>query len=141
MRITIVTTDYTSASTTGVMLVNGSYFGRTLEDRQRGPMETKVWGKTAIPAGIYDCRLTMSPRFGKMLPELFDVYNFERIRIHGGNKADDTEGCILVARERLNLDWIRGSLSDKLVELMLSYGGEATVEKLCSWPYYYKEAA
>ena len=65
----------------------------TLEDV---PRAFKIPGKTAIPAGTYDIELTYSPRFKCTLPLLKKVKGFEGIRIHAGNRAEDTEGCILV---------------------------------------------
>lgn len=81
--------------TIGKLFINGEYFCDTLEDTVR-PEGEKIPGKTAIPYGTYDIILTMSPRFKRVLPLLLNVPNFEGIRIHSGNKPEDTEGCILV---------------------------------------------
>lgn len=58
--------------------------------------EIKIYGETAIPYGIYGIVITFSPHFGKELPLLLNVPNFEGIRIHGGNSKSDTYGCLLV---------------------------------------------
>lgn len=69
----------------------------TLEDKVR-PLGEKVWGETAIPYGKYPTVINYSNRFKRLMPLLQDVSGFEGCRIHGGNKAADTHGCILVAR-------------------------------------------
>ena len=88
------------------LYVNGELFGcNTLEDSDRGLRQDmqleeikkkKVYGQTAIPRGSYECVYTYSNRFKKMLPLLKDVPGFDGIRIHSGNSAKDTDGCILV---------------------------------------------
>lgn len=91
--------------TIGKLYLDGQYFCDTLEDVDRdlnkdGDIddkgEEKVYGETAIPAGKYNVELTMSARFGRVLPLIKDVPHFTGIRIHRGNTSFDTHGCILV---------------------------------------------
>jgi Steigviridae/Suoliviridae L,D-carboxypeptidase/transpeptidase len=89
--------------TFGTLFVDGVMECLTLEDeiRERPGVPVSVWkvpGQTAIPAGRYSISLTMSARFGCVLPLLRDVPGFSGIRIHTGNVIDDTDGCILVGR-------------------------------------------
>lgn len=77
----------------------------TLEDVVRHGV--KVPGRTAIPAGEYAVTITESVRFKRKLPLLASVPNFTGVRIHGGNTHENTEGCILVARDRVSPDRIR----------------------------------
>jgi hypothetical protein len=64
----------------------------------------KVKGKSAIPEGRYAVVITFSPKFKQWLPILIGDSEFSRkwqgIRIHAGNTAKDTEGCILVGKNR-----------------------------------------
>lgn len=57
--------------------------------------ERKVHGRTAIPVGGYGVIITHSPRFRTTLPLLLDVRGYQGVRIHAGNSAADTEGCLL----------------------------------------------
>lgn len=81
--------------TIGRLALDGKYFCDTLEDRVR-PSGEKVQGETAIPAGHYEVILNWSPRFKCALPMVLDVPGFSGVRIHAGNCAADTEGCVLV---------------------------------------------
>ena len=93
-------------TTMGALYVNGHWQCWTLEDEiredERPVAEWKVAGKTAIPAGRYGVRLSLSNRFKRVLPELLDVPGFTGVRIHAGNTIEDTEGCLLVGRTRSN---------------------------------------
>lgn len=51
--------------------------------------------KEAIPEGTYKVALTPSPKFKRVLPLLLDVPGFTGIRIHEGNTAKDTHGCLI----------------------------------------------
>jgi hypothetical protein len=85
--------------TIGSVSVDGDYECWSLEDPVRsGP---KIYGETAIPAGTYNVTITPSPRFKRDLPLICDVAGFSGIRIHPGNTAADTEGCLLVGNIRL----------------------------------------
>ena len=87
--------------TIGRLFIDGEYFCDTLEDKVRDlSKEAKVKGQTAIPTGRYRVYLTYSPRFKRILPLLEDVPQFTGVRIHRGNTAKDTEGCILVGYNR-----------------------------------------
>ena len=78
------------------------YFCDTLEptwrDYEHGAY--KVKGRSAIPEGRYAVVISWSPKFRAWLPILLGVPKFEGIRIHAGNTAKDTEGCILVGRNQ-----------------------------------------
>lgn len=81
--------------TIGKLYIDGHYLCDTLEDTVR-PAGTKIAGKTAIPAGTYRVRKTMSPRFKKVLPEIMNVPGFSGVRIHSGSRPEDTAGCLLL---------------------------------------------
>ena len=85
----------------------GSYFCDTLEptwrDYEHGAY--KVKGRSAIPEGRYAVVISYSPKLKQWLPILLGGPEFNRkwqgIRIHAGNTAKDTEGCILVGKNKL----------------------------------------
>lgn len=78
------------------------YFCDTLEPTWRDYANGayKVKGRSAIPEGRYAVVISWSQKFGAWLPILLGVPKFEGIRIHAGNTAKDTEGCILVGKNR-----------------------------------------
>lgn len=92
--------------TIGKLYIDGHYFCDTLEDTVR-PTGQKIAGKTAIPAGDYKVIKSYSPRFKKILPEILDVPGFSGVRIHAGNTAKDTDGCVL-----LGLNKTKGAVLD-----------------------------
>lgn len=109
-----------TVATIGELWVNNSHLTDTLEDRVR-PEGEKVYGQTAIPEGTYEVKLTYSPRFKKILPEILNVPNFSGIRIHKGNQSSKTEGCVLVGTwDGKKEDWISDSkiAFNKLMSLL-----------------------
>ena len=87
--------------------IEDQYFCDTLEptwrDYEHGAY--KVKGRSAIPEGRYAVVISWSPKFKQWLPILLGGPEFYRkwqgIRIHAGNTAKDTEGCILVGLNKL----------------------------------------
>ena len=94
-------------STGGLLFMNGYFFCYTVEDQyQEGE---KVPGETCIPKGRYEIKFRdaggMNETYKKNFPEhvgmlhLQNVPGFTWIYIHPGNNDNNTEGCILVARQ------------------------------------------
>ena len=93
MKLELIRKEFTEMSTIGDLLIDGEFFCYTLEDAVR---DKKINGVTAIPYGTYEVIINFSDRFQKPMPLLLNVPNFEGIRIHSGNTAEHTEGCLLL---------------------------------------------
>ena len=92
---------YTRESTIGELSIDGKFECYILEDFDRlSKARRKVHGKTAIPKGTYKIRLSKSSKFKRVLPLLINIPGFSGIRIHAGNTAKDTEGCLLPGATR-----------------------------------------
>ena len=120
MNILIKRTYKNPDYTIGDLYINDEWFCNTLEDTDRGLkkedslsyiLKYKRYSNIAIPKGTYELDLDqVSPKFSKVdkyksiqgkLPRLKDVPGFEGILIHIGNTTKDTEGCILVGKNKL----------------------------------------
>ena len=109
MNLNLKRTDFTEESTIGELTINGKFICYVLEDKDRGLKQDmdvkeisrlKLYGVTAIPYGTYRVGITMSNRFKKQLPILFNVPGYEGIRIHSGNTAEHSLGCLIVGRKK-----------------------------------------
>jgi hypothetical protein len=98
----------TKNSCIGELTENGVHRCWILEDVDRGldynmPLEEikalKVYGQTAIPTGRYEIVITFSNRFKKPLPLLLNVPGYAGVRVHSGNRASDSDGCLLTGTE------------------------------------------
>lgn len=88
-------------ATIGELLEDGTRLCYTLEDEIRERVgepvaNWKIRGATAIPSGEYRVTLEHSPRFGPDTLTINGVPGFVGVRIHGGNRHEDTEGCPLL---------------------------------------------
>ena len=121
MEITVERKWKKPSYTIGVMSIDGKRFCETLEDTDRGLRDSMSTEQikslkkphiTAIPTGVYEVNLnTISPKFGSRsfykevckgkVPRILNVKGFDGILIHAGNKAEDTDGCILVGRNKV----------------------------------------
>ena len=114
--------------TIGDLYIDGVWFSNVLEDTDRGLSfdmteeeikKIKVYGKTAIPKGTYKVEVTYSPKFKQYLPILLNVKGFSGIRVHSGNSAEDTLGCLLVGYNKVKGQVINSRVtSDKLTALL-----------------------
>ena len=91
----------------------------------RSPAKVQSLKPFAIPEGRYAVVITWSPKFRQWLPLLLGGPDFKRlfkgIRIHPGNTAEDTRGCILLGRNQIvgrvleSRKWVY-ELKQKIVE-------------------------
>lgn len=107
MKLTLKRIAFKEKYTIGRLYIDGEYFCDTIEDKDRGLnndmglaeiMVKKRYGETAIPTGHYEVEITYSPKYKRMMPEIKDVKGFSGIRIHSGNTAKDTLGCLIVGK-------------------------------------------
>lgn len=120
---------YLPQTTIGEILINGRHFCYTLEDTVRA-YGIKVDGHTAIPANDnsgYNVGIRYSPSFKRNMIVLyteddketldFGGISFKYIMAHGGNKHEDTQGCILVAYNQ-DKDIIWGTAERELFDII-----------------------
>lgn len=109
---------FTEKSTVGEYFIGGTRLCYVIEDKDRGlinsmPLDEinklKVHSLTCIPYTDkpYEIIISRSNRFSKQasdkagkpvdifLPEVLNVPGFAGVRIHSGNKPEDSEGCQL----------------------------------------------
>ncbi|MBR2776801.1 MAG: hypothetical protein IKD75_06790 [Prevotella sp.] len=154
MKIKIERKSRKSDYTIGKVYIDGKYFCDSLEDTDRGVTQVmpfvptggangywvkpdnshveKVYGKTAIPTGLYDCTIQWWAKHKCYAPMLLRVGGFTGILIHNGMTADHSEGCILLGKNNVlgRLDGDRIYM-DALAARVLAYqktGEKVTVE-------------
>lgn len=107
MRITLVRIANRPTYCIGKLYIDGKWFCDVIEDVDRGLddamdekeiLNRKIKGETAIPTGIYQILLTYSPKYKRIMPLINNVKGYSGIRIHSGNTAKDSEGCLIVGK-------------------------------------------
>lgn len=87
----------------------------------------KISGATAIPAGRYQITLDYSARFKRLMPHIVNVPGFDGIRLHSGQTAAQTEGCLLTGSARQDFG-SKGAHIPGLVSCRIAF--DALFEKL-----------
>ena len=114
--------------TIGKLYIDDVYFCDTIEDKDRGlnqgmPIndikKKKVYGETAIPTGTYSLVIDYSSRFKRRMAHILNVPGYEGIRIHTGNTAKDSLGCIIVGKNKVVGKVVESKITyDKLFPLL-----------------------
>lgn len=134
MKVVIERYERAKNYTIGNMYVDGRLFCNTIEDADRGLCQDmseaqiaakKVYGETAIPTGKYKVQITYSPKYKRKMPQILNVKGFEGIRIHSGNTAKDSLGCVLLG-DKLKAGFVTNSRLRCLdfQQLLTQAGGE-----------------
>lgn len=109
MRLTLIRIANRPTYCIGKLYIDGKWFCDVIEDVDRGLDDSmteeeikskKIKGETAIPTGIYPVYLTYSPKYKKKMPLIDNVKGYSGIRIHSGNTSKDTEGCLIVGKNK-----------------------------------------
>ena len=77
-----------------------------------------------IPVGIYEVRVTYSPRFKRMLPLVMQVPRRSGIRFHRGTRPEHSKGCILVSaanEQQITAKWLALQASNEPIKITIEY--------------------
>lgn len=99
-RAELVRVEKSDEGTLGVLRLDGQAFCVTLEPPDKG----NAANLSCIPAGRYECRRVVSPRYGETY-EVCDVPDRSHILFHPGNVSGDTMGCVLLGK---HFGYLRG---------------------------------
>jgi Steigviridae/Suoliviridae L,D-carboxypeptidase/transpeptidase len=135
MQLNLYRQEFYADCTIGKLYHGDTWICDIIEDYDRSLKQTdelayilykKVPGKTCIPYGRYEIDITESKHFKRPLPLLKNVIGYEGIRIHSGNDATQSEGCLLtgeqinknahaLAYSRINFEKVFKLIGDALV--------------------------
>lgn len=115
--LTLVRDIRTETAIMGRLYLNGHMVCYTLENAAK-----------AIPCGMYTVQNSISPKFKRELPLIYNsttVKASRGIRIHRGNSAKDSQGCVLVSMDQ------HGTAPNTSPLLLESANAETMVTMLC----------
>lgn len=144
MQLTLLSNPSNGGATIGDLSVDEVWTCHTLEDEVREiPGEPvanwKIYGRTAIPAGRYRVTLEYSGKFGADTMSVNDVPGYTYVRIHPGNTAADTDGCIILGMRATDVSIVAGTSKPavdhvkSLVRAAIERGEEAWLTVTRSW--------
>ena len=120
--------------TVGKVIIDGKRFCESMEDKDRGLTQdmseeeikrVKVYGETAIPTGVYTVKMTYSQKYKRKMPEVLNVPGYSGIRIHSGNTAKESLGCILLGRNtKVGMITESRKMCQEFERLLKAAGGE-----------------
>lgn len=122
--LTLVRDIRTEKAVLGRLYLNGQMVCYTLENASK-----------AIPCGMYTVQNSKSPKFKRELPLIYNstVKASRGIRIHVGNDAKDSAGCILVgmgrnhARPNAEPSLLESSLAENMVTMLCRNSDELVI--------------
>lgn len=119
MKLDIVRDDVveSTGAIPGRLYVDGDFFGYTLE---RSGVE--------IAPGNYSLYTRFSPKFASNKLAI-EVPGRQYLMFHGGNHPEDSAGCVIISRQRVDDSTVYGDLSTELYNLVKDSAdsGNATV--------------
>lgn len=107
----------------GKLYFNGGLVCYTLENAAK-----------AIPCGVYYVQNSKSPKFKRELPLLWNsnVPANRGIRIHVGNTAKDSSGCVLVGMGRNGDRLTESTPAETMVTMLCRNVAEVVITEVCT---------
>ena len=128
--ITVLRFDYSKNHTKSIIFVNDQFFCFGMEPENK--FNNTIKGqRDLIPEGTYPIKLSKSPKFKRVLPEILDVPFNSGIRIHPGNYPSDTSGCLLLGTH-FDANVLFNSIRavDGLISILKSFEDRKDINKI-----------
>ena len=128
--ITVLRFDYSKNHTKSIIFVNDQFFCFGMEPENK--FNNTIKGqRDLIPAGTYTIKLSKSPKFKRVLPEILNVPNNSGIRIHPGNYPSDTSGCLILGTHfDANVLFNSRRAVDGLISILKSFEDRKDINKI-----------